>query len=446
MLPSAVVQYCIQQDRLLTALLLLLPLQPLQMSPRKNIETMPATRKLSEVQASQSTCINKLKQQMSDAQAAYCSGHTAAHKVCDYPYKPDSHEHVAALVCTLSNQADARCMYPTKAAVADFPVQRSTTAHVAELVNSFVSRASSEHTHTATHTPVLAELSCLASSKKSYVAQLASQLSSQLQGDSSSHSSSLPSDSPYQPDSKSHVSDLVNTYKRAVDTSSSPAPVNPMQAEAARKLPQAVMPKDSHKPRIVGPDEVFQAPDIIHISYGRKAPYKTSTSQIVRLAAKFAATKADEEELVKDDAQPAVQQCSQPCQMEQAAVSALEIHPDGGCHQAGSCIQPARAMVPAPPPSTPNNLNQRAKAPRHKPQVAAARVSSNNVEGAKARLSSSAACECSGVKVANKASSDHRVTVAAASEDNGSSDGSNSNPLYVPQLASSAGFLAENSK
>lgn len=385
----------------------------------------------SELRGLKHVCIQQVKDKLAASQAAGSCSNVAL-KPCDSPYHPDSHQHTAALISTISSQANSGCSSSSKAAVlTDSPFQPTTKAHVAELANAVVSRTSSVDAHTPTNTPVLEDYP-FQPTPKSHVAQLASRLSGQLQGDSSICSNSKPTDSPFRTESSSHVSGLISAYKQAVDKGSSSQLRQQVQPRTPDNTPHVATtestssrgPFAAYRPKLVGPDEPIQSPDIIHISYGKQAPYQARSSQVAQLADRFAAAKAADKE-VNYTKHLSVGSTAQ-------SMSAGATGPESTIPLTirASCVQPAQRPLPVPPPPTPMGANQRVRAPRHKPQVAAARVSSKVIEGAKARLSGSAACECSGADVANKVSNYPEAT--AATEDNFSGDGSSLNPLYDP--------------
>lgn len=366
---------------------------------------------------------------------AYTAG---AGRLSDSPFHADSHRHVAALVARLSN---AQKQLPSKNAattatpsIPDSPSQPSSLEHVSGL-----SVAKGITAPTPTHTPVLDD-SPYQSTSRSHVAALAGQLLERLQSGDSKRSS-LAADSPFKAKSSSHIHEMINAYHLAVAADSSPN-ASPQRLSAAKPQTPHNTPLTpnseqaghfaAYRPKLVGPDDPVQGPQIIHITYGSEAPFKSRTSQVAQLADKLVAAKAAEDVGPLD---------TTPNSSSNGDPGAVTL----GKPAATLVVSTSKGHVGSPPsPSSPKIPDQRLRSPRSKSQLFAPSHSNNTVHAAKARLSNIAAGECAGVTVFHRAGS-YLAEVAAANTGvcEASSDGANMNPLYK-RTTLAAGALAES--
>jgi hypothetical protein len=281
------------------------------------------------------------------------------------------------------------------------------------------------------------------------VKQLISQVTSALQAQTNGSSSlapqqHLPEDLPYQPDSKSHVAELAKTLKQtasgpAVNSSSSckpgamhgPTPHNTPLARNAvgtfftKQQEQQVAPLELMTPMsqtLSSSSDAAAAsagPEIIHLSYGKAAPFKKmpSTSKVAALTHQL--DKQHRNDSTSDNSAatssaaaaefPGTGACaSSTCTSATCVGDHLHKHQqDGGVARISDVL--ATAATPA---VSSDGMSTRMLPPSCKPQVVTARLSSITLEGAKVALERTASAEVAG---------------SLASD-----SGQNMNPLYRP--------------
>lgn len=385
---------------------------------------------------------------------------SAAPVLPDSPFQPTSQSHVAALANSLmrhgSSDAALDKAAPLTPVLQDSPYQPSSHRHVTQLAGVYAEHAgnnSSAKPSTPQHTPVLADSGDFQPGSRSHVAQLISQVTSRLQeqsNGSSSNSSSaaaqhqLPGDLPYQPDSKSHVAELVKTFKQtpsspAGDSSSTrrPAPVHgstPHNTPLARTavgtffttqqqqggpagqvqpIPQDLA--SSSDPMGAVATAAPGSPQIIHLSYGKAAPFKgvPGTSRVAAVAHHLEQQCAMDSEGTGSASNSSTASSSAACgALPGSGSGACAAHGSSSSHAGVAASSSCVIQSAATPEVSHDGMNVRMLPPSRKPQVVAARLSGITLEGAKVVLERTASAE---------------VAVSLASD-----TGQNMNPLYRP--------------
>jgi hypothetical protein len=354
----------------------------------------------------------------------------------DAPFQPSSQSHVAAVTSSLLRHASndlalGKTASASTPVLEDSPYQPSSNKHVTQLARAHAGQANSNNSSkpgTPQHTPVLADSGDFQPNSRSHVAQLISQVTGRLHAQASSSSSNPVEhqqqlqDLPFQPDSKSHVLELVSTCKKTLKgpggpagSSSSSRPVHgctpyntPLarkavgtfftqqqqqssHAEGMRPVPQQL---DSSKPAAAA------GPQIIHVSYGRAAPFTAvpGASRVAAVAHQL-------------EGQNSTDNASTGC--EGVSAACVTQH-DSAISSNNSSVVPTSDVLPtaATPAVSSDGVGPRLLPPSRKPQVVAAQLSSITLEGAKVALERTASAE---------------VTASLASD-----SGQNMNPLYRP--------------
>uniref|UniRef100_A0A383VES0 Uncharacterized protein n=1 Tax=Tetradesmus obliquus TaxID=3088 RepID=A0A383VES0_TETOB len=382
---------------------------------------------------------------------------SAAPVLPDSPFQPTSQSHVAALASSLMRHGSSDLALdkaaPLTHVLQDSPYQPSSHKHVAQLAGVYAEQAgnnSSAKPSTPQHTPVLADSGGFQPGSRSHVAQLISQVTSRLQEQSNGSSSNsnsnststqhqLPGDLPYQPDSKAHVAELMKTFKQtpsspAADSSSTrrTAPVHgftPHNTPLARTAVGTFFTTQQQQGGPAGqgqptPQDLASSSDptaapgalqIIHLSYGKAAPFKGMPG-----ASRVAAVAHQLEQQCTVDNEGTGSASNSSTASSSAACGALPGSGSGACaahgsnsSHAGVGASPSCVIQSAATPEVSHDgMNVRLLPPSRKPQVVAARLSGITLEGAKVALERTASAE---------------VAVSLASD-----SGQNMNPLYRP--------------
>jgi hypothetical protein len=269
------------------------------------------------------------------------------------------------------------------------------------------------------------------SQTQSHVAQLISQVTGRLQAQAKGSGSSPDAhqqqldDLPLQPASKSHVSELVSTFKKTLNgpaggTSSNSSPAHgptPRNTPLARKAVGTFFTQQQQTSHV---DETLAVPQqpsssepaaaagpqIIHVSYSKAAPFKAvpGASRVAAVAHQLEGPKRT------GSTSAASAEATAACARayDTASINGNGISSQGSIGSHTSDVLPTAAT----PAVSNDGMNARLLPPSRKPQVVAARLSSITLEGAKAVLGRTASAE---------------VAASLASD-----NGQNMNPLYRP--------------
>jgi hypothetical protein len=358
----------------------------------------------------------------------------------DSPFQPTSQSHVAAVASSLLRHAsnvlalDKASTAPVTPVLDDSPFQPTSNKHVTQMARAYAGQAdsnSSTKPGTPQHTPVLADSGDFQPNSRSHVVQLISQVTGRLQAQAKGSNSSPGAhqqqlDLPFQPNSSSHVTELVSTFKKTLNgpaggSSSSSRPAHgptPHNTPLARKAVGTFFTQQQHTshadkarpvPQQPNSSEPAAAtgPQIIHVSYGKDAPFK-AVPGASRVAAVAHQLEGQNRSCKTSNASG--EEATAACK---SAHDAASTNSDGTSSQDSSGSHTSDVLPTAATPAVSNDgLNPRLLPPSRKPQVVAARLSSITLEGAKVALQRTASAE---------------VAAGLASD-----NGQNMNPLYRP--------------
>ncbi|WIA13379.1 hypothetical protein OEZ85_006959 [Tetradesmus obliquus] len=292
--------------------------------------------------------------------------------------------------------------HPSSAApvLPDSPFQPTSQSHVAALANSFMRHGSSDAAlvKAAPLTPVLQDSPYQPSSHR-HVAQLAG-VYAEHAGNNSSAKPSTPQHTPVLADS------AVGTFFTTQQQQGGPAgQVQPIPQDLA----------SSSDPMGAVATAAPGSPQIIHLSYGKAAPFKgvPGTSRVAAVAHQLEQQCAMDSEGTGSASNSSTASSSAACgALPGSGSGACAAHGSSSSHAGVAASSSCVIQSAATPEVSHDGMNVRMLPPSRKPQVVAARLSGITLEGAKVVLERTASAE---------------VAVSLASD-----SGQNMNPLYRP--------------